>query len=65
MSTPDISGVATYWVVLLFVQDNTLYHPRRDVCIDRGSTSSEHARVRACDGRPAQVWEFSKTDDMD
>jgi len=44
---------------------NTLYHPRRDVCIDRGSTKSEHARMRACDGRPAQVWEFSKTDDMD
>jgi len=46
-------------------KDNTLYHPRRDVCIDRGSKNSEHAKVRACDGRLSQVWEFSKTDDMD
>ena len=48
-----------------FFQDNKLYHPRRDVCIDRGSANSEHAKVRGCDGRTAQVWEFSKTNDMD
>ena len=50
---------------LLLFQNSKLYHPRRDVCIDRGSQNAEHAKVRACDGRLAQVWEFSKTEDMD
>lgn len=42
-----------------------LYHPRHDVCIDRGSSNAEYAKVRACDGRLAQIWEFSKTEEMD
>lgn len=49
----------------LFFQNSKLYHPRRDVCIDRGSENAEHAKVRGCDGRLAQVWEFSRTEDMD
>ncbi|XP_048579624.1 polypeptide N-acetylgalactosaminyltransferase 13 isoform X2 [Nematostella vectensis] len=47
------------------LKDNSIYHPRRDMCLDRGRANGQYARVRKCDGRESQVWEFSKTDDME
>ena len=65
LRTNNVVDVIVLLSFCFFFQNSKLYHPRRDVCIDRGSQNAEHAKVRACDGRLAQVWEFSRTEDMD
>ena len=53
------------FIFFLSVQGSTLFNTARDVCIDRESSSDNHASAKACTGQGSQVWEFSKTDDMD
>ena len=65
LSTNNVVDLIVLLSFCFFFYYSKLYHPRRDVCIDRGSQNAEHAKVRACDGRLAQVWEFSRTEDMD